>query len=234
MKELIEFLEKTGLKTEADSLRNGGTELNPQSNIGTLGAKKLAAALKDNKSLKYLNLIGSYIGEEGARALAEALKDNESLKELYLTPADISTVTLNRIKEYIQRNTDLYYKEQQQYNKQLISSIKANEIKQAESIIPFIDPKYSNSVDENNNTALHYAVDKNLEKLSISLINKMSIETISIGNMYNNTALHYATDNGLEVISWFLINNMTQKALDMVNTDGNTALDYAIHNRHLL
>ncbi|WP_342270457.1 hypothetical protein [Rickettsia endosymbiont of Orchestes rusci] len=56
MKELIEFLEKRGLKEEAGNLRNGDTTLKLRgNNIGELGAKELAAALKSNNSLTSLD-----------------------------------------------------------------------------------------------------------------------------------------------------------------------------------
>nr|WP_253310125.1 ankyrin repeat domain-containing protein [Rickettsia endosymbiont of Ceutorhynchus assimilis] len=124
--------------------------------------------------------------------------------------------------------------QQQAYNQQLILAIEENKIEEAKNLIFLINSKYLNNVDNNNNTALHYTVDKSLTELSMVLIQKMSKEAISIRNIYNNTALHYATDNGLEEVSWFLINKMTQEALDMVNIYGNTALDYAIYNKLII
>ncbi|BBJ31847.1 hypothetical protein RAS_09560 [Rickettsia asiatica] len=67
MKELIEFLDKRGLKDKADSLRKGGTML-------ALG--------------------GGDIGEQGARELARTLKANNSLTELYLSNNNIGKVIL--------------------------------------------------------------------------------------------------------------------------------------------
>ncbi|WP_121543149.1 leucine-rich repeat domain-containing protein [Candidatus Rickettsia colombianensi] len=58
MKELIEFLERSGLKEEADNLRKGGTTLDlSANNIGDAGAREIAKALKANNSLYGLILI---------------------------------------------------------------------------------------------------------------------------------------------------------------------------------
>ncbi|MCC8370433.1 MAG: hypothetical protein LN566_03620 [Rickettsia endosymbiont of Stiretrus anchorago] len=181
------------------------------------GLDKVCEVLIPKMSIQIIESVVKDGGLKGHTALSVA-KD-QGFKNIY---------------ELLQK-TEKEYKEQQQfYNQKLISSIKENNIEEANYIISYIDPKYFNGVDKNNNTALHYAVDKNLEKLSISIISKMSSKTISICNIHNNTVLHYATDNGLEVVSWLLINKMTQKALDIANTDGNTALDYAIHNKLLI
>ena len=44
--------------------------------IGDLGAKALANALKTNRNLRAVNLQGNHIGTDGAIAIFEALEDN--------------------------------------------------------------------------------------------------------------------------------------------------------------
>ena len=51
-------------------------------NIGVEGARKIAAALKENTTLTTLNLFNNNIGVDGAREIAEALKSNIMITNL--------------------------------------------------------------------------------------------------------------------------------------------------------
>jgi len=54
-------------------------------NIGVDVVKMIADALKDNHTLKTLNLIGSNICDDGAKIIADAIKVNQSLEKLNLS-----------------------------------------------------------------------------------------------------------------------------------------------------
>ncbi|WP_342270589.1 leucine-rich repeat domain-containing protein [Rickettsia endosymbiont of Orchestes rusci] len=117
MKELIDYLEKKGLKEKADSLRNGATTLSLyNNNIGDLGAKEISNVIQSNKSLTSLNLSLNKIGELGAREISNALKENKSLTELSLSGNNIGKATLETINEYIQRNRTIEEKKAEALN----------------------------------------------------------------------------------------------------------------------
>jgi Ran GTPase-activating protein (RanGAP) involved in mRNA processing and transport len=67
----------------------------------------LADALKSNKSLKVLKLLGNRIQTEGAIVLAEALLENSSLEELGLSENQISDDAAPAIINMLKSNTSL-------------------------------------------------------------------------------------------------------------------------------
>jgi len=75
--------------------------------IGDAGAKEIAAALKDNKSLTKLHLGGNKIGDEGAKDIAAALKVNESLTKLYLWGNKIGAAGAKEIAAALKDNKSL-------------------------------------------------------------------------------------------------------------------------------
>lgn len=68
--------------------------------IGNVGAKNIAACLRDNKTLEdlglcksSLNILGNNkIQHAGAKDIAEALEVNDTLKKLYLSKKDSSFI----------------------------------------------------------------------------------------------------------------------------------------------
>lgn len=65
--------------------------LNIEENKIGLGVKYIAEALKDNRSLQELNLNGNSICYEGAKSIAEALKENKSLRVLNICNNNIES-----------------------------------------------------------------------------------------------------------------------------------------------
>ena len=59
----------------------------------------ISEALKNNTSLKNLDLSGNNIGDDGAKAIAEALKKNTSLKSVNLSWCDIGDDGIEAIAE---------------------------------------------------------------------------------------------------------------------------------------
>jgi hypothetical protein len=53
-------------------------------NIESRGAKAIADALKHNKTLCYLNLVGNQIGDQGAEAFIDALSHNVCITKLFV------------------------------------------------------------------------------------------------------------------------------------------------------
>jgi hypothetical protein len=76
-------------------------------NIGDDGAKQIADALKDNRSLKHLCLLDNKIGDDGAKAIADALKDNHSLKTLDLNGNEIDDDGAKSIADALKVNHSL-------------------------------------------------------------------------------------------------------------------------------
>ncbi|KJV91535.1 leucine-rich repeat domain-containing protein [Rickettsia bellii] len=114
---LIEFVEKRGLKQRADNLRHHGTMLNLHENqIDDAGAKELAAALKANNHLTELYFSNNNINNNGAKFIAKALKDNDSLTHLDLSGNNINKAILETINEYLQRNKTIAEKKAQNLN----------------------------------------------------------------------------------------------------------------------
>lgn len=75
-----------GIRRIADALRNSRTiyELTlTQNHIGNAGAQHLADALKINQTLQILILDDNDIGDIGAQHLADTLKKNKTLQRLY-------------------------------------------------------------------------------------------------------------------------------------------------------
>ena len=75
-----------GAKTIANAMKGNRSLVELQmmdNNIGDVGAKAIADALKDIHSLKHLGLSSNKIGNDGAKAIADALKGNHSLKSLH-------------------------------------------------------------------------------------------------------------------------------------------------------
>ncbi|WP_342270462.1 leucine-rich repeat domain-containing protein [Rickettsia endosymbiont of Orchestes rusci] len=108
MKELIEFLEKRGLKEEAGNLRNGATTLSLYTNnIGELGAKEISNALKENKSLTLLNLQSNNIGELGAKEISNVIRSNKSLTSLDLQSNNIGDLGAKEISNALKENKSL-------------------------------------------------------------------------------------------------------------------------------
>lgn len=83
-----------GVRQEDGSFRLGSCEelYLTSAGIGDAGAKALAAALKNNKSLRLLDLWKNGIGPEGAAALADALSSNTKLDKLYLNENPIGSM----------------------------------------------------------------------------------------------------------------------------------------------
>jgi len=107
MKELIEFLEKRGLKKEAESLKAGATNLNLYlNNIGIEVAELVAKVLEFN-SITTLDLYGSNIKAKGVKYLAEVLKSNKSLKVLYLGWNNIGNNGVKYLAETLKFNKSL-------------------------------------------------------------------------------------------------------------------------------
>ncbi len=78
-------------------------------NIGAEGAKALAQALKKNKSLTSLNLWNNNIGAAGAKAIAQALQENKSLTSLELRNNNIGDEGAKAIAQALQGNKRLTY-----------------------------------------------------------------------------------------------------------------------------
>ena len=72
--------------------------------IGTKGAKALAVLLKDDTSLTNLDLWKNDIDDEGADALAEALKINKTLTTLVVSQNDINEDAANKLKDAAKLN----------------------------------------------------------------------------------------------------------------------------------
>ena len=64
--------------------------------IGEDGACQLAEALRDNSTLRELQLVGNPLGERGAKALVESLAHNTSVKDLWL-PQQYKDMTSNSV-----------------------------------------------------------------------------------------------------------------------------------------
>ncbi|HJD55253.1 MAG TPA: hypothetical protein LFW21_01065 [Rickettsia endosymbiont of Pyrocoelia pectoralis] len=133
MKELIEFLEKIELTSQADSLRNRDTTLKFYANqigdegtkliadslkanstlttldlginqIGAKGVKLIADSLKVNSTLTKLDLVINKIKDEGAKLIANSLEVNSTLTNLCLVGNKIGDATLKTINEYLKKN----------------------------------------------------------------------------------------------------------------------------------
>lgn len=75
--------------------------------IGTSGAKDIANALKNNKTLKILELSANQICDDGAKDIANALKNNKTLKTLELNGNQISDEGAKYIAEFLKENSAL-------------------------------------------------------------------------------------------------------------------------------
>ncbi|MCX4084637.1 hypothetical protein N7281_07430 [Rickettsia hoogstraalii] len=133
---LIEFFKEKGLSEEVNDLRNNGTILNFRytnlgdvgakliaeairfnnsiahldlgyNNIGNAGIREIAVVLKFNNSITYLNLSGNKIDETGIKELSESLKFNNSITYLNLYGNDIGVEESKLIKSYLERNKNL-------------------------------------------------------------------------------------------------------------------------------
>jgi hypothetical protein len=65
--------------------------------LGVVGGRALASALRHNCTLKTLDLWGSALGADGVGAIARALETNTSLKELRLRENDAGTTANNKV-----------------------------------------------------------------------------------------------------------------------------------------
>ncbi|MCC8406165.1 MAG: hypothetical protein LN560_00755 [Rickettsia endosymbiont of Sceptobius lativentris] len=115
MKKLIEFLEKRGLYTQANDLKNGAISLNLRDHkIRAEGAKILAETLKSNNSITKIDLTNNQTRIEGTEVLAEALKNNNSLIFLEFQNNNIGEMGIKFLAEAITINNsitwlNLYY-----------------------------------------------------------------------------------------------------------------------------
>ena len=82
---------------KSKAFENGYTTKQGTRYIGDAGAKRLADALKSNKTLTKLNLRDSYIGDTGAERLADALKSNKTLTKLNLRDSYILDAGAERL-----------------------------------------------------------------------------------------------------------------------------------------
>jgi len=64
----------------------------------------LSEALKINRTVRELNLVGNNIGSEGAGALLEALKNNNTVTTLDLEGNNIGENNLQEIENLLERN----------------------------------------------------------------------------------------------------------------------------------
>ena len=77
------------------------------SGIDDEGAKLLADALQQNRTLTSLNLAGNQIGDEGAKALAEALTQNRTLTSLSLGANNIGAEGVKALADALKQNRTL-------------------------------------------------------------------------------------------------------------------------------
>ncbi|KJE90938.1 hypothetical protein CAOG_08585 [Capsaspora owczarzaki ATCC 30864] len=75
--------------------------------IGDVGAKVLAEALQENRTLTVLGLYHNEIGDAGAHAIVEAVKAHSTLSEIYLHANLISDVGARAIAETLKEKTTL-------------------------------------------------------------------------------------------------------------------------------
>jgi hypothetical protein len=100
------FSSGSGVKLAA-ALQVNTTLLELNLNIKPEGARAIARALEDNKTLERLDLSHNRIGDEGAIAFAEALKKNKSLKKLGLSHNKIGDPGVKALAKSLLENTTL-------------------------------------------------------------------------------------------------------------------------------
>ncbi len=73
--------------------------------IGTLGCKALAAAIRENITLKTLNIADATLGPEGCKEIVEAIADNSIMEELNIEGNDIGEQGGDAILELVKDNS---------------------------------------------------------------------------------------------------------------------------------
>ena len=81
--------------------------LRDSGSVQNSGAKQLAEVLKQNSTLKHIDLCGNNIGNEGAKAFAEALAINSTLKKLDLHNNKIGEEGAYALRDALKVNTTL-------------------------------------------------------------------------------------------------------------------------------
>lgn len=116
------------------------------------------------------------------------------------------------------------YKEDQLWKKRIIDYIKSENKDEVLKILEKLTPDELNSIDDNNETILHYIADYITEpniKICNEIINRMDEDTVNfiskggIGNSY--TALHYAINCWNKELAKLLISKMSLKGLTPSN-----------------
>ncbi|QQV74491.1 hypothetical protein H6P87_00025 [Rickettsia tillamookensis] len=137
MKELIKFLEERGLKKQADSLRNGRTELDlwwckigdtdvlalaeaiadspisglvlGHNQMGNFGVIALANVITNNNFIAYLDLRDNQIGDDGVEVLAKAITHNSSITDLDILMNQIGNIGAIALAKVIKNNNFITY-----------------------------------------------------------------------------------------------------------------------------
>ena len=166
-------------------------------NIRDQGAKRLAEVLKNNNTLKSINIMGNMnptdIGDSGAQALADALTQNESLEILNLRQNQITSIGANSFLKALENNKSLKILDlvnnkldSNGKDKQLLTAIQ-NILAQKNDILSmFIEP----SLEELSLSSLSSpSIDSNLNEANIEFIKTIiesKIDEIEIANNVKN------------------------------------------------
>jgi len=91
---------------EQSFLRGDGDKIvNPH--LGDGGVKKICEALKENTSVKALDLSGNRVGAEGVEAICDLLKENETIEVLYLEDNRIDDEDCEELAHRLKKNKTL-------------------------------------------------------------------------------------------------------------------------------
>ena len=108
------------------------------------------------------------------------------------------------------------YKKDQQWKKQVVDYLNSIEHLKVLEILDKLDPKELNSVDDNNETILHYIANYTNQpdiEVCINIIRRLDKDTIDITSEDGYTALHYAINRWNKDLCEILISNMSLKGL---------------------
>ena len=125
--------------------------------IAVVGVAAIAAKLKDNTELRYLNLESINAGDEGAAAIAEAVKVNVGLTELNMYDNNIGDVGATAIAEALAVNTAL--REVYLYGNNIgdIGTMAIAEALKVNSVLVYLDLQY-NQIGSRGATAIAEAL----------------------------------------------------------------------------
>ncbi len=186
--------------------------------IGDMGVQAICKKLKNNNTLRHLNLSANLIGNEGVKNLLEMLETNRSIMSLGLTYAKISKENVAYLIEVLVKNKTLL----------AINYDFASENMSIEQ-----EQRINDLIAKNcklRNDFIMAAANSDTKTIELLFQHGVSINCVDVQSKVGWTALHYASFNGDINLVKFLVENGAD--INCLTDEYNTACELAEANKH--